>query len=80
MPRGSQDTFRFPVARSGLTTYERSETARLQNSAETRPSTALEQGARGHCLLRQGSLREADETAADLLNDRAVLGLIDVRR
>ncbi|GAB3174894.1 membrane protein [Streptomyces incanus] len=81
LPRGSQDVFRFPVARSGLMTSETSETAAVHGSAP----------AAGH-RLRWNKVPEVTvyfwvikvlcttvgETAADLLNEKAGLGLTGV--
>src|SRR3954449_3381251 len=84
MPNGSQDAFRYPVARSGLMTYETS-----QSPAPSAGGTRVAPSGR---LLGWNKVPEVTvyfwiikvlcttvgETAADLLNEKAGLGLTGV--
>lgn len=82
MPRGSQDVFRFPVARSGLMTSETSETAAVHGSAPTAPGHRLRWNKVPEVTVYFWVIKvlctTVGETAADLLNEKAGLGLTGV--
>jgi uncharacterized membrane-anchored protein len=84
MTHGSQDAFRYPVARSGLMTYETSQTP-APSAADTQVSPS---GRRlgwnkvpevtAYFWVIKVLCTTVGETAADLLNEKAGLGLTGV--
>ncbi len=84
MPHRSQDAFRYPVARSGLMTYETSKTpaasaAGIQAAASgARPRWNKVPEVTAYFWIIKVLCTTVGETAADLLNEKADLGLTGV--
>ena len=84
MPRGSQDAFRYPLARSGAMAHETSETAAIPAGGSVAPSSGRRMDrnkvpeATVHFWIIKVLCTTVGETAADLLNEKAGLGLTGV--
>ncbi|GAQ51849.1 hypothetical protein a10_01629 [Streptomyces acidiscabies] len=77
-PHGSQDAFRYPVARSRLMTYETSETSTTPVPGGLRSGWNKVPEVTAYFWIIKVLCTTVGETAADLLNEKAGLGLTGV--